>query len=466
MQIELDIFVDKPFWIWDQAEHNKQFRLTNCHCCTNHLLGLPEKNNKPYPIFPFQKQIYDAIENNSSIWILKSRGIGITTFLIRYLAYKILVNDDLAGKTIFIVSGTREQHSNWIKQQIENLFVNNFANVQFNSKYTELTIKSTWIKCMPSRSVKDLRGYTDVAYVFCDESDYFETSVNEELMYSIRPYQEKSKAKVILVSTANRPDGLMATLEKQEPNKWKRLRLDYSFGVGTIYDKTELDKLRQSIEWPREYELQWLGKVGNVVLPSEVDNCIRLGKLYESEPIGQQTLLSCGIDWGFSSSATGIVLLERIRPIDQATNQIQDIIIVRHSELIEKGNVNTICDNLFDLYRKQHNTWYICDGSNRAATNLLKIKFGESLEWDPNDVNPDNMKVVPVNFGTQHKNLLSHMQSIISNGYLAIPEQGNEQLLTALRTAHAKELSLDKTQSVYNDLTDACRLALRAYNIK
>ena len=39
------------------------------------------------------------------------------------------------------------------------------------------------------------------------------------------------------------------------------------------------------------------------------------------------------------------------------------------------------------------------------------------------------------------------MQSIIANGYLAIPEQGNEQLLTALRTAWAKKLSLDKNVS-------------------
>ena len=58
------------------------------------------------------------------------------------------------------------------------------------------------------------------------------------------------------------------------------------------------------------------------------------------------------------------------------------------------------------------------------------------------------------------------MQSIISNGYLAISEQGNEQLLTALRTVWAKELSLDKNVSVYDDKLDALRLALRAYSIK
>ena len=145
--------------------------------------------------------------------------------------------------------------------------------------------------------------------------------------------------------------------------------------------------------------------------------------------------------------------------------QICTQIIVRRSELIERGNVNTICNNLFNLYRQYYNTWFICDGSNRAATNLLKIKFNEPLEWDPDEVSPDSMRVIPINFGTQHKNLLSHTQTMISKGYLAVPEKGNEQLLTALRTAYARELSLDKNVSVYDDLTDALRLALRAYNI-
>lgn|GEM_PF-2609884 len=93
------------------------------------------------------------------------------------------------------------------------------------------------------------------------------------------------------------------------------------------------------------------------------------------------------------------------------TSYDDDVIILRNSQLIEKGNVNTICNNLFNLYRQNYNTWFICDGSNRAATNLLNIKFNESLEWDSNEVRPDSMKVVPIAFSTNHKDLLSHMQS-------------------------------------------------------
>src|SRR6476619_6904139 len=71
-----DIFLGKPFWIWPSHEDTNE-------CCFNHIICLPVKNNQEYPIFDYEKLIYDAIENNQNIWIKKSRGIGVTTFLIR-----------------------------------------------------------------------------------------------------------------------------------------------------------------------------------------------------------------------------------------------------------------------------------------------------------------------------------------------------------------------------------------------
>ena len=52
---------------------------------------------------------------------------------------------------------------------------------------------------------------------------------------------------------------------------------------------------------------------------------------------------------------------------------------------------------------------------------------------------PDNMKVIPVNFGTEHKQLPSHLHVMISKEYLAIPEK-HDKLITSLRTTYAKEL--------------------------
>jgi hypothetical protein len=97
--------------------------------------------------------------------------------------------------------------------------------------------------------------------------------------------------------------------------------------------------------------------------------------------------------------------------------------------------------------------------------NLLKIKFNESLDWDTKDASPNSMKVVPVNFSTEHKSMLSHLHMMITKGYLAIPEK-HDKLIISLRTAWAKELSLDKEQTSYDDLFDALRLSLKGYNIE
>ncbi len=56
------------------------------------------------------------------------------------------------------------------------------------------------------------------------------------------------------------------------------------------------------------------------------------------------------------------------------------------------------------------------------------------------------MEILPVNFGTEHKQMLSHLYLMINKGYLAIPEQ-YDNLIVSLRTAQAREYSLDKDQT-------------------
>lgn len=60
--------------------------------------------------------------------------------------------------------------------------------------------------------------------------------------------------------------------------------------------------------------------------------------------------------------------------------------------------------------------------------------------------------------------MLSHLQILVTKGYLAIPQQ-HDKLITSLRTAYAKELSLDKGQTSCDDLLDAFRLSLKGFNI-
>ena len=345
---------------------------------------------------------------------------------------------------------------------MQSLFNKHFPLIQLESKFTDLWIRNTNVKIFPSRNVKDLRGWTDVSYLFIDEADYFEPSVTTELEHAITRYEEKSQCTTIMVSTPNVPGGLFQKIELDKDSKYHKIILDYTVGLGKIYDPIEIEKKKKEPEFKREYMGQYLGKVGNVFSSSQIDECTNLGTKYNlvSIPVSLYTLKSVGIDPGFSSSGTGIVVLEHIK-----TDNGEHMIRVIDSHLIDKGDPNQIVELCWDIWKKYGymNVAYYIDGSNRAMVNLLKIRWQESLTWDNTDSFGSNVKIRPVNFNTEHKNMLSNLHALVSKGFLAIDPK-YDKLITSLRTAYAEELNLKKDAGSYSDLLDALRLALKAYH--
>lgn len=60
--------------------------------------------------------------------------------------------------------------------------------------------------------------------------------------------------------------------------------------------------------------------------------------------------------------------------------------------------------------------------------------------------------------------MLAHLPMLINKEYLAVTEKF-DKLIIGLRTAWAKEYSLHKEQTSYDDTIDALRLSLRGYKI-
>ena len=74
----------------------------------------------------------------------------------------------------------------------------------------------------------------------------------------------------------------------------------------------------------------------------------------------------------------------------------------------------------------------------------------------------DYMRVEPVAFGVEHKALLYHSKFMLENKYIQI-HPAMDKLIIALRSAYAKDRTLDKEQTSHNDILDAFRLALRPF---
>jgi hypothetical protein len=80
----------------------------------------------------------------------------------------------------------------------------------------------------------------------------------------------------------------------------------------------------------------------------------------------------------------------------------------------------------------------------------------------------ENMKIVPVNFNSEHKAMLGHCKMILEQnpGKIAIYPDRFDKLITSLRTAVDNDGTLDKEATSYNDIFDAFRLALKFYRFQ
>ena len=138
---------------------------------------------------------------------------------------------------------------------------------------------------------------------------------------------------------------------------------------------------------------------------------------------------------------------------------------ILYAEEFEHANPQDIVDLYFNLYRKQWNTWFWADGANTAFVNLMKVAFNESLNWEKQNISPNSMNVLPVNFATEHKQMLAQLHLLVNKEYLAIPDQF-DKLIISLRTSYAKEYSLDKEQTSDSDSLDTLLLACKMYKMK
>ena len=98
----LSVLKGLPFWIWDRVDHRQEAAATNGNCCFNHVVGLPLKDKKEFPLFDYEKILYDALMNcandlqdfkDKHLWVKKATGLGVTEFILRLMAW-LCTKDD------------------------------------------------------------------------------------------------------------------------------------------------------------------------------------------------------------------------------------------------------------------------------------------------------------------------------------------------------------------------------------
>jgi hypothetical protein len=466
-----EILRGKPFWIWDIKTHQLEDIRTNGHCCFNHIVGLPSKYGTQKPFFDYERMLYEALEITKHVWIKKATGLGITEFMLRYIAWLCLKDDKLRNSQMCIVTGPRIDLAITLIDRLKKIFLENLKKNSIKSDFkiegteTTLELNDVRIEAFPSHHLDSMRGLVNVSFILLDEADFFPPGEQQDARDVSERYIAKSDPYIVMVSTPNAPGGLFETIEKEsdEVCLYKRLKMDYTYGLEKIYTTQEIEKAKKSPSFEREYNLKYLGLIGNVFHTEDIDSSI-----VEYDPddpnVNGYALMSMGIDCGFGSSSFGIVV----------TRISDDRIQIVFADEFERPDYNEMLDrvlNLLSKYRVQH---IYVDGANPEFIRSLKMQIGE--ESNPLYYNQlidnakkhranieDVMNVIPVHFSKEHVSMLEHCKMLLEDDRIMVHPKF-DKLITALRTAVENgEGKLDKEATSYDDVFDAFRLAMKYY---
>ena len=276
------------------------------NCCFTHFVGYPKKDNRNYPIFPYQIELLEQIEKHRRIAVLKSRGIGISELMLRWILFKVM-SEDYRDSQVIIVTGARiELAENLIKRakQILNIYHTK------DTKKTTLELNGCTIEAFPSFHSDAMRGLPNVKIILSDESDFFPKGQIENVQAVIDGYIAKSNPYSVLVSTPNLPNGLMENLFKDPLSLYRKIPLNYKIGLGLIYSEKEIEIAKQSPHFEREMNLQFGYGIGDI-FPNEL-----LKGIVEDYDLtlkhGQKILC---VDPAFGSSKFAIIGMEKINDI-------------------------------------------------------------------------------------------------------------------------------------------------------
>ena len=477
-------FKGLPFWIWSKEAHREAYYTTDGRCCMQHVLGLPQKNGVDMPMFDYEKIIFDTLVNQEDgganfrhTWIKKATGLGISDFMLRFMAWLCLKDNALSGSQMCIVTGPRIELAIALIDRMKALFRSTHGSnlITFDTKETVIELNGVKIEAFPSNHLDAMRGLQNVSFILLDEADFFPPGQQQDARDLSERYIAKSNPYILMVSTPNAPDGLFERIEKEAEDTclYKRLFMDYTYGIGKIYTAEEIEKAKQSPAFEREYNLKYLGRIGNVFHTKDIEAAIEKGRKYDPAVVFNQyshfASVSMGIDPAYGSSAFGIVVTQ------WADNHIQ----ILYAEEHHRPDYNEMLSTVYALMSKYQVDKVYIDGANPSFIKSLKLQIGEEAEYDKviaryrsegfgDEAALKDMKVVPVNFNKEHKAMLGHCKMILEDdgGRIAINPDKFDKLITSLRTAVDNDGVLDKESTSYNDIFDAFRLALKFYQLR
>jgi hypothetical protein len=358
-----------------------------------------------------------------------------------------------------IVTGPRLELAVTLIDRMKQLFIERDL-IQFDTKETVMQLNGVHIEAYPSHHLDAMRGISNVSFILLDEADFFPLGQQQDAKDVSERYIAKSNPWIVMVSTPNAPEGLFEKIEREPEGSclYKRLYLDYTYGLDRIYTRDEIALAQKSPSFEREYNLKYLGKVGNVFHTLDIEAAI-VTQQQSQEMLDWSTNVmigrSMGIDvaWGDTSKFAIVITQHR-------NNKVE----VFYEESFEKPLMNNIINHIMQLKQRHHITKLFVDGANPEVIRELKRRIGEFENYHYYTeeqlwlMRTGDMQIIPVNFQKRHREMLQWAYTLMSKRLIRI-HPSLQKLIVSLRTAIViDDWKLDKQQTSHDDILDSFRL--------
>ena len=160
--------LQKAFWIWDKKQHLLSAELSEGQCCWNHCVGLPIKNNKEYPLFDYERILFNRLFvnepnpeynfKNKHLWVKKSTGLGVSEFMLRIMGWLCTSTDLYRNSTsqMVIVTGPNQDLAIKLIKRLKGIFEPKLG-LYFTNKETVLELNGCMIEAYPSNHLDSFR---------------------------------------------------------------------------------------------------------------------------------------------------------------------------------------------------------------------------------------------------------------------------------------------------------------------
>ena len=201
-------------------------------CCFNHVIGLPKKDGNEYPLFDYEFQLFDALANHKFVWVKKASGLGVTEFMLRYMAWLATRNNIYRNTQFPIVCGPNQDIAIKLIKRIKLMFES--LGIYFATKETVVELNDVTIEAFPSNHLDAYRSLVAPKFILVDEADFFRESDQQDVRNVSERYIAKSNPWIVMVSTPNAPGQLFETIEREKNCLYHRIFLDYTYGLDKI----------------------------------------------------------------------------------------------------------------------------------------------------------------------------------------------------------------------------------------